>query len=30
LPFANGSGDPKDEELAAALTEDVTVSLDQI
>ena len=30
LPFANASGDPKDEELAAALTEDVTVSLDQI
>ena len=30
LPFANASGDPKDEELAAALTEDVTVSLAQI
>jgi DNA-binding winged helix-turn-helix (wHTH) protein/TolB-like protein/tetratricopeptide (TPR) repeat protein len=30
LPFANASGDPKDEEVAAALTEDVTVSLDQI
>ena len=30
LPFANASGDLKDEELAAALTEDVTVSLDQI
>src|SRR5215475_4364880 len=30
LPFANASGDPKDEEVAAALTEDVTLSLDQI
>ena len=30
LPFASASGDPKDEEVAAALTEDVTVSLDQI
>jgi len=30
LPFANASGDPKDEELAAAITEDVTVSLAQI
>jgi DNA-binding winged helix-turn-helix (wHTH) protein/TolB-like protein len=30
LPFANASGSPKDEELAAALTEDVTISLDQI
>ena len=27
LPFANASGDPKDEETAAALTEDVTLSL---
>jgi adenylate cyclase len=30
LPFANASGDPKDEELAAALTEDVTVALAEI
>jgi DNA-binding winged helix-turn-helix (wHTH) protein/TolB-like protein/Flp pilus assembly protein TadD len=30
LPFVNASGDPKDEEVAAALTEDVTLSLDQI
>jgi DNA-binding winged helix-turn-helix (wHTH) protein/TolB-like protein/tetratricopeptide (TPR) repeat protein len=30
LPFAHTSGNPKDEELAAALTEDVTVSFDQI
>jgi adenylate cyclase len=30
LPFANASGDPKDEELAAALTDDVTVSLTQV
>jgi len=30
LPFANASGDPKDEEVAAALTEDVTLTLDQI
>ena len=30
LPFANASGDPKDEELATALTEDVTLSLDRI
>src|SRR5579871_128407 len=30
LPFANASGDPKDDELAAALTEDVTGSLGQI
>ena len=30
LPFASASGSPKDEELAAALTEDVTISLDQI
>jgi DNA-binding winged helix-turn-helix (wHTH) protein/TolB-like protein/tetratricopeptide (TPR) repeat protein len=30
LPFANATGDPKDEELAAALAEDVTVELGQI
>jgi adenylate cyclase len=30
LPFANASGYPKDEELATALTEDVTLSLDRI
>jgi adenylate cyclase len=30
LPFANASGDPKDEEVVAALTEDVTLSLDHI
>lgn len=30
LPFANASGDPKDEEVAATLMDDVTVSLDQI
>src|SRR5262249_33259990 len=30
LPFANATGDPKDQELADALTEDVTVSLDRI
>src|SRR5262249_19834406 len=30
LPFAKASADPKDEDLAAALTDDVTVILDQI
>ena len=30
LPFANATGDPKDQELADTLTEDVTVSLTQI
>jgi adenylate cyclase len=30
LPFANASGDPNDEQVAAALTEDVTVRLGQI
>jgi DNA-binding winged helix-turn-helix (wHTH) protein/TolB-like protein/tetratricopeptide (TPR) repeat protein len=30
LPFANATGDPKDEELAAALAEDVTVDLGRI
>jgi adenylate cyclase len=30
LPFANASGTPKDEELAAALTDDFTIDLAQI
>jgi hypothetical protein len=30
LPFANANGNPGDEELAAALTEDATLSLEQI
>jgi TolB-like protein len=30
LPFANASGDPRDEEVAATLTDDVTVGLAQI
>jgi len=30
LPFVNASGEPKDDDLAAALTEDVTTSLAQM